>query len=159
MTRRILITITALTVALTAVGVAQGAGRVTSTRARLYSNYAHFTINYRVWDTVGRCTKDEFGFYNNFDCESYDSNDAKLDVRVFRLQPHHAPKRVFSEGSIYGMNGKATEDVYHGFELHEPYCWGGKHWRRDYVAVFRLFDPVTDGAAATTRSYFHTTCS
>jgi len=144
--------VVAATVALTLATSATAAGHITAAGARFYSDYVHYTLRFNVFDARGYCVKDEYGFYKDYDCENYDSKDATLDVRAFRLRPGMAPRRVYSE-EIYGLHGRATEDLY-DWELKAPYS--ARHGTViRYRVSFRLFDPITDRAVDQVNRYFH----
>lgn len=120
---------------------ASAAGGILNTRARYYSDYVHFIINYDVWASPDECPVDEYGNYTDPDCYDVDSNDATVDIHVYRIRNHHRYLRY--SDSTYGFSGKATEDVYSS-DIGEPSYGCSGHYTHNYIAVFRLIDPVTE---------------
>jgi hypothetical protein len=119
---------------------ALGAGYFSGVSARYYSSYVHYIIRYDVYDDAGYCIRDEWGFYEDFDCEDYDSNTATLDVTGYRVLAHSL-RYKFSE-EISGDHGRATEDVY-DFQMRVPY-YAKRGTVLHYRVRLRLFDPITD---------------
>lgn len=126
-------------------GSVSAAGYFTSITPRFgRSPIVHYRIRFDVYDAANYCIRDEWGFYEDFDCESYDTNEAKIDVRLFRLRAHSL--RFVDQETIFGMNGKASEDVY-SYQLRTPY-YAPPGTRIPFRAIFRLIDPVTDRIVA-----------
>ena len=119
---------------------ATATGYLTSARARYYSSYVHYTLRYDVYDGAGYCIRDEFGFYQDFKCEDYDSNSATIDVTGYRVLAHSL-RYKFSE-EIFGDHGGATENVY-DFQMRAPF-YAKAGTQLHYRVRFRLFDPISD---------------
>ena len=138
--------------ALGAASAASAAGSISSATARYYSSHVRYSIAYDVWDNLGVCTIDEYGFYNDPNCESYDTNTADLDVQVWKINKRRGPYRRVYGAEMYGDHGRASESLY-AFDVHAPLF--AKHGTKLYYKVkFRLFDPVSDSVVSSTVKFF-----
>jgi hypothetical protein len=124
-------------VALTFIGVASAGGYFKTARQTFYSDYIHYRATFDVYDSRGYCVKDEYGFYEDIDCEDYDDGNAPVDLRVMKMGPH--PRIVYSE-RLSGYHGRVSTDLY-TWEVDKVDCWHSKFY---YRAILRLRDPITD---------------
>ncbi len=128
-------------IGLTAASSAGAAGYFGNITPRFGSSpIVHYRIPFTVYDGAGNCIPDEYGFYDNPACDDYDSNNATVVVRVYRILAHRL--RFVTSDQAYGLRGLASEDLY-DFQLHAPYYMPPGSSLR-YRAKFLLIDPVTD---------------
>lgn len=105
---------------------------------RFYTNYELLSVRYVVgWDAS--CHKDEYGFWENYDCGDMEDNNAEWDVRVYQTRPSW--KLVYAERNN-GYRGKDDTRLYWSLDLRAPYQ-AKKGTRYNYKAVVRLFSPVS----------------
>jgi hypothetical protein len=137
-------------------GTAQAETGTLTTSARYYSDYLTVRATFHVYDT-GSCVKDEYGFYSNYECYSYDRNDADLDVRVWR-NTSRGWTLIHSE-KMFGSSGVAKTTLYYSFDLKAPYCFtGSRKYTRYYKYSVRLFDPLKDRVVAQRMAPFRVWC-
>jgi hypothetical protein len=133
---------------------ANAAGYIKSVQTRYGSSpVVHYLVRYEVYDGGYSCRKDQYGLYDDPDCMNYDSNDATMSIRV--VQKVSGGSRQVYQESVYGLDGKARVDLY-GFQLNAPlYARSGT--RRNYRAIFTLYDPVNDRAVESVTRDFQVT--
>ena len=134
---RLMFVLVASGLALSFAGTATAGGSFSTARMTFYSDYVHFRATYEVFDTRGHCVKDEYGFYEDIDCEDYDGGNAPVDLRVMKMGPH--PRIIYSE-RLSGYHGRVSMDLY-SWEVNRIDC---PHRTFYYRAILRLRDPITD---------------
>jgi hypothetical protein len=124
------------------------------TSAKWYSGYMVVRSMFHVYDD-GLCIRDEYGLYDNLACDNYDSNDADLDIRVWR----HTVRgwRIVHSERMSGYSGVASVTLDYSSDLGFPYFCSGPI-RRNYRYSVRLFDPVSDRTIAQRTVPFYVFC-
>jgi hypothetical protein len=146
-----------LAAAAVALGVAgtAGAGGTMSVSVRFYTDHTRYSVRFHVFDTTGSCVPDQYGGYDNINCYSDDSNDASLDIHIYR-RGRHGYGLIYSD-ELSGLGGHATATIY-DFQTHDA-CYSWTHrYVHNYKVLMRLFDPVTDTIAARAVRYYYYRC-
>ena len=139
--------------ALGVTGAASATGYFKTAQKTSYTSFLHFRATYAVYDGRFYCDKDEYGFYNDFDCMDYDDDRAQVDFRVMRMGPR--PRIIYSD-RLYGSRGRVSTDFY-SWELPDM-SWRCPGPDIHYRAIFRLRDPITDRIVDTRTMKFRQFC-
>ena len=122
---------------------------------RFYSSYERIGIRFRL-SMPSSCTKDEYGFYDDFNCDEAESNNAEWEVRVIQTKPSR--KFVYADRSS-AFHGSDSMNLYWNIDLGFPSCYGSGKVSRSYRATVRLYHPVTERIAATRYVSFGAVCN
>jgi hypothetical protein len=162
---------TAVAATLIAAGGALADGSVVAIAHQVHGKDVRFTIDYNVYDSYPPLcgSVDQWGNYTNPDCNNYDSNSAKVNVRLTAMRmvdcdhtatkgfPYHSPVRckAVRRGLLPVGNGtlspvEGTGGVAHWTDHKVPpfayttcrRAWGGVSVTVTWRVTAKVYDPV-----------------